>query len=183
MKIDNRVSDKWHRGFRRELQVTTIVLHGTAGTKSTRGLIGWMLEGHRQNLYKKGIALFHFVIDLQGEVTRIIDPEFWVYHSSCGIQDERTIGIELINPDPNNKNSYTDLQYESLFKLIFDELMKTFPSIRAIASHKRMKQKFSGGTKNCPGNFDWNKLEEEMIERNLKYTHDERYESYWGIHE
>jgi len=182
INIDLSIRSKWHIGYKRESSLSTIVVHGAGVVDSVENLISWMLDGERKKEYIKGVALFHYAIDRNGEITEIIDPKFWVYHSSCGKQDERTIGIELINGSPNNENTYTKEQYESLFWLIFDKLMEDYPSITAIASHWRMKEKFSGGyKKNCPGNFDWDELEVYMENHGYDYTHDERYESYWGI--
>jgi N-acetyl-anhydromuramyl-L-alanine amidase AmpD len=176
MKVDTAIRDKWHNGFDRNRQVSTVVLHGTGG----KGTYQYVLGGARKKLYKKGIALFHYLIERDGATIEIIDPDKWVYHSSSGQQDERTIGIELVNPHNSNQDQYTNAQYESLFFLIFDYLMDRY-NINIIVSHNRMKEKYSGGNKVCPGNFDWDKLESEMVKRGLEYNHDEKYESYWSI--
>jgi len=174
--VDTAIREKWHRGFERERQPDTVVIHGTGGG----GTYQYVLGGGRKKLYKKGIALFHYLVERDGKVIEIIDPDRWVYHSSSGKQDEKTIGIELLNHDKNNKDQYTNAQYEALFFLIFDYLCDRY-SIRIIASHNRMKEKYSDGNKNCPGNFDWDLLESEMVKRGLSYDHDSKYESYWNI--
>ena len=181
INIDTRVRDKWHEGFDRERDVTTIVLHGTGGGSSTEGLIKWMLGGERGKSYERGIALFHYLLGRDGEIIELIDPEYWVYHSSSGRQDKRTIGIGLMNPHPTNEDEYTQEQYESLFWLMFDVLFKSFP-ISAIVSHNRMKEKFSNGSKDCPNNFEWESLEVELEMRNIAYQHSNRvYDSYCGL--
>jgi len=191
---DHRVEDKWHRGFGRDQtfnakgeiinvpheEPETIVLHGTAGGSTWQGLVNWMLDGERKDLYKKGVALFHYAIDRKGTIVELISPDRWVFHSTSWLYDRFTIGIELINPDNNNMAPYLLSQYESLFYLIFDHLFKKYP-ISTIASHKRLGTKYSGKPKNCPGNFDYDKLESEMKNRNLSFDHDSKYESYWGI--
>jgi N-acetyl-anhydromuramyl-L-alanine amidase AmpD len=174
--IDVAIRDRWHDGFERERPPDTIVIHGTGGP----GTYQFVLDGGRKKLYKEGIALFHYLIERDGKIIEIIDPDRWVYHSSSGKHDEKTIGIELLNNDKDNQDQYTNAQYESLFFLIFDYLFSRY-RIRIIASHNRMKEKYSGGNKKCPGNFDWDKLETEFKKRRLSYHHDNRYESYWDI--
>lgn len=182
IKVDTRVRDRWHSGFEREKDITTIVLHGTGGGSSTEGLIKWMLDGERGDSYERGIALFHYLIGRDGEIIELIDPEFWVYHSSSGRQDRRTIGIELMNPDPSNIAEYTLDQYDSLFWLMFENLFPSYPTINAIVSHNRMKEKFSGGSKDCPNNFEWEALEVELEDRGIAYNHSNKvYDSYWGL--
>lgn len=181
IKVDTRIRDKYHKGFDREKDVSTIVLHGTGGGSSSEGLIKWMLGGERAKSYERGIALFHYLIDREGEIIELIDPNFWVYHSSSGRQDQSTIGIELINPHPTNEDEYTDAQYESIFELIFDELFVKFP-VSEIVSHNRMKEKYSNGSKDCPNNFSWDALEVELERRDINYEHTNKiYDSYWGL--
>lgn len=183
IQIELSIRTKFHEGLRREedIDITTVVIHGAGEADSAEGLISWMLQGKRKKEYKKGEALFHYIIDRDGEITEIIDPEFWVYHSSSGIQDQKTIGIELINGHWNNLTEYSEEQYKALFWLIFEKLIIKYPTIDIIASHNRMSQKFSGVEKNCPGEFDWSQLELYMDNNGYRYIHDDRYESYWGI--
>ena len=184
MKIikDSSIRDKFHKGFKRTRGPSEIIIHGTGGGHSAKGLLRWMMQGERGKLYYRGIALFHYLIDRNGEITEIIDPDLWVYHSSSGKHDERTVGIELMNPYIDNGGYYTQEQYDSLMQLIFDELMERY-SIDSIMSHGRAKQKFSGEYKKCPGSaFEWIALEEEMKSRDISYNHKEGLESYWNIH-
>ena len=176
------IRNRWHRGFERDTFIQSTIIHGAGVVSSVDSLINWMLEGERGESYKNGIALFHYAIDATGEVTEIIDPYNWVYHSSSGIQDRKTIGIELINGSVGNVNSYTDDQYESLIELIFNNIMIDHPTMNVIASHNRMAQKYSKFGKSCPGpGFNWDYLEDYMNENNYTYEHLPQFESYWRI--
>ena len=45
-KIDNRLRDKYHSGYkRRDNEVTHFIVHGTGGGNSAEGNISWMLSG------------------------------------------------------------------------------------------------------------------------------------------
>ncbi len=162
---DTKIRDRWHAGFKRELNPHTVVLHGTGGG----GTYNWVLQGGRKEQYKRGIALFHYLIERDGATTEIIDPDRWVYHSSSGQFDSRTIGIELVNPSPTNNSTYTENQYKSLFDLIFFELFERYPIIQ-IMSHNKAKEIYSGGNKVCPGKFDWDRLEQEMFDAGYTFT-------------
>lgn len=149
---DDKIRNKWHSGFTRYLPPNELVLHGTGGGDT----YNWVLNGGRAKLYVKGIALFHYLIDLEGTITEIIDPEKWVYHSSSGRHDRRTIGIEMMNIDRNNENQYNELQYLSLFDLFVELIFKY--DIKYITSHQRNAMEYSSKIKECPGNFDWDRL-------------------------
>jgi N-acetyl-anhydromuramyl-L-alanine amidase AmpD len=166
--VESGIRLKYHKGFKRNIKkIDTAIIHGTAGGGD---IIKWMLEGgymgkdkngkriYRAEQYKKGIALFHFIINKKGEIFEIINPDRWVYHSSTGRHDKRTIGIELINNDRTNRDEYTTEQYCAILDLIFEELCKKYP-IKRIAGHGVFKQKYGRGTKRCPGNFNWKWLE------------------------
>ena len=157
-----------------------IVIHGTAGGKSTAGLLHWMYNWGRPK-YNKGIGLFHYAIgrgekgEKDGLIVEVISPEYYVYHSTSGKHAKREIGIELLNPSKSNRDSYTDLQYKSLFKLIFDHLFILYPTVTRIVGHryniwkynsKKAAQKYD---KNCPGNFEQKRLEEELEKRGYSY--------------
>lgn len=183
IKVNNSIREKYHSGFPRETEVTTIVLHGAGVAKSLHGLIKWMMDGERAESYYEGVALFHYGIDRNGDIVELIDPNKRVYHSSSGMYDDKTIGIELINGHVSNKAPYTYEQYASLFYLIFDKLMIDFPLINIITTHERLGMKYSGRWKNCPGNFDYYKLVKEFEKRKLFYQTKEGLNSYWGIYE
>lgn len=80
--IDEHFRKNVHPGFERNKAepVDTIVVHATMGG----GTYGWMKQGHRDEEYKKGVGLFHFLIERSGRIVEIISPTRWVYHSSSG---------------------------------------------------------------------------------------------------
>ena len=164
------ISEKWFSGWKRDQKdVQEIVVHGTGGGSSAKALMNWMLSGERATWYKQGIGLFHFIIDRDGTIYQIADIMKWFYHSSSGKHDKLTIGIECMNPDSNNKGDYTDAQYESLAWLSLDYLLKLYP-VNRIVSHDYNFNTYSQGRKNCPGNFDWKKLEQAMTDRGVKFS-------------
>lgn len=159
---DGRVFEKYFAPISSEFErdindISEIVIHGTGGGQSAKGIIKWMLDGEREILYKKGIALFHYEIDRNGDIYQIIPDLNWVYHSSSGEHDKKTIGIELVNPVIFNRGPYTIDQYNSLFSLI--KKFIGLYSINYIAGHGANKLKYSGSYKECPGKFDWTLLE------------------------
>jgi N-acetyl-anhydromuramyl-L-alanine amidase AmpD len=176
---DNRIFDKFFKpvseNFKRNTSIINeLVLHGTGGSASAKALLNWMLSGERESQYVKGEALFHYIIDLNGDIYSIVSDNYYVYHSSSGRHDKSTIGIELINTRANNLASYTVFQYNALFTLI-KHLINEY-DIKTIVSHNANKQTYSGGTKSCPGpKFNWSLLERNF---NLKKIDDERYELY-----
>jgi len=185
---DTYIRNKFHKGFKRKTPPTTIIIHGTGGT----GTYKWMKKGERGNNYRKGISLFHYLIERDGRIINIINPNRWVWHSHAGwhrdkngniIQrDASTIGIELENTSSKNTNGYTKEQYDSLSLLVFDNLMIKYP-INIIMSHSRSYKKYLKKTKPlaCPGpKFDWSKINEQLELNNYSYN-DKTKESYWAI--
>ena len=63
-------------GFARSKPVKYIVVHGTGGGSSAQRLLKWMRKPGQaqQDRYKRGIALFHYLIGREGEIIEIIDP-------------------------------------------------------------------------------------------------------------
>ena len=181
INIDTIIRNKFHEGFTRKLGgPKEIIIHGTGGGYT----LEWMRNGGRAEQYYKGIGLFHYLIERDGKIWEIIHPDRWVYHSSRGRKDRRSIGIELENHSRTNQWDYSEAQYNSLFWLSFKYLKEMYPKIDVIMSHKRAWQKASGGKKwkECPGPaFDWKVLEKYMDENKMTYAHDDRFESYWGI--
>ncbi|MBN2401973.1 MAG: N-acetylmuramoyl-L-alanine amidase [Spirochaetes bacterium] len=170
---EDRIHKKYFKDiedqFNRKVEdIKEIVIHGTGGGKSARAILNWMLAGERAEQYKKGIALFHSEIDKNGDIYNILNPLYWCYHSSSGKHDKYTIGIELVNSEVDNKGSYTSNQYKSLFEMI-DAYLGLFP-IASIVGHGYNGKKFSGKYKNCPGNFDWNKLQKFLIAEGFKFN-------------
>ena len=181
IKKDHVVRNKFHRGFSRKWgKVKEIIIHGTGGG----GTLEWVRSGGRAHQYYMGVALFHYLIQEDGTIWEIIDPDRWVYHSCSGRKDRNRIGIEIVNRSRSNSAPYSDKQYESLYDLVFKYLMDRYPSINTIMSHKRAWQKASRGRrwKECPGpKFDWKRLERVMVARGFTYKHHPRFESYWNI--
>jgi N-acetyl-anhydromuramyl-L-alanine amidase AmpD len=173
IKIDDKIRMKWHRGFERPFKPTELILHGTAGG----GTYNYVFNGGRKELYVQGIALFHFLIDVNGETTEIISPDRWVYHSSSGKHDEKTIGIEMINQSADNSKEYTIDQYRALFDLLV-ELLPRYP-INLIRSHNATKMIYSGSGKKCPGNFRWDDLGEWLADSRYDFTRE--YECFSNI--
>ena len=155
---------KFHEGFeRKDSDITTLVIHGAGAVKSVKGLLSWMKSGGvmpdgstREAQYRKGVALFHYTIDRDGQVYEIINPHNWVYHSSTGKVDRCTIGVELINGTPDNSGQYTAGQYLSLSMLV-KYLNGVFNSqITRLVGHGQYKLQHAGAGKECPGKgFDW----------------------------
>lgn len=167
MRKNLTIREKYNSGLDRvqngkEVIVNEIVVHGTGGGSSADAMIKWMMSGERKAEYVKGIALYHYLVDFDGGITEIIDPKKWVYHSSSGAHDMRTIGIEMMNSDPQNRNPYTDAQYKALNELVI-ELLKANSIIDTIVGHGQNAKKYSSAYKNCPGkNFDWKKIADEL---------------------
>lgn len=174
IKIDDTIRKKWHSGFDRQENPSEIIIHGTGGG----GTFNFVFNGGRKELYIKGIALFHFLIERTGEIIEIINPEKWVYHSSCGEHDSKTIGIELVNPSANNTYAYMPIQYDGLFE-IFDELFTRY-NISIIRSHNKTGLKYSGKGKLCPGNaFAWSKIGQWLVDNGYMFEDGE--EEFTGI--
>lgn len=181
MRRDTRVAEKYHSGFIRTEHPSVVVIHGTGGGHTADSIIKWMLDGERAAQYKKGIALFHFLIDRTGDTVEIINPTRWVYHSSSGHFDAKTIGIELVNPATDNNGGYTPEQYRALETLVFDELLSRYPIVE-IMSHNYAGAKYSNRPKACPGkNFSWLEIEGAMTARDILFTADPAGEHYSDI--
>ncbi len=167
-KITN-IREKYHKGFKRkESDISEIVIHGTAGGKTAEGMFNWMYKSDRKKCYR-GIGLFHYLIDMQGEIYEVIDPLRWTYHSHSNKHDKHTIGIELLNPSKTNSEAYTDMQLQMLMSFIFDELFEKY-DITSIVGHQFNKKKFTGvGNYPCPGNFEWRYLKEFLKGNNFDY--------------
>lgn len=143
-------------GFIRKNKPKIIVIHATAGGNT----YAWMSSktNERRASYKKGIGLFHYLIEKNSDkVIEIIDPERWTYHSHSGSADSETIGIEIEKYDPTNMISPSIAQYNSLGNLIY-KLCMDYPITR-IESH-RYRARFYSGFKRwaCPMTFDLNKV-------------------------
>lgn len=163
---DLRLREKYTQGFARTKPVKYITVHGTGGGSSAARLLKWMLKPgkQREDWYKRGIALFHYIIDRDGSIIELIDPDKWVYHASVGKWDAGSIGIELMNPKSDNSGDYTSMQYRAL-TFLCKELIYKYP-IEKIYSHKYAKEVIAKrGSKNCPGNFNWKKFSKELYNK------------------
>lgn len=171
IKIDTEIRRKYHAGFPRDKDPDILVIHGSAGPNP----YGWVLHAERYknprlDLYKKGIALWHYTINKDGEVIEMIDPDNWVYHCNAGKYEVRTIGVEMENRD--NKSPFTDYQYESLYKLI-DYIHERF-RLFEIISHNKIKERYTGKNKVCPGpGFEWDRVKKFIARKKLSYMSDE----------
>lgn len=180
---DTEIRGKFHNGKSRKAflgSVKEVVIHGTGGG----GTLEYVRGGGRAEYYYKGIALFHYLVETDGTIWEIIDPDMWVYHSTRGIDDRNSIGIEIENPDRLNRAEYKKEQYDSLNWLIYKHLMGRYPKIDTILSHRRAIEKRYNGTrtKECPGKgFDWSKLEDYMTKNFISFQHFPGIESYWNI--
>ena len=98
--VDRKVRTKYRSGWKdkiREKPPEEIVIHGTAGGRSVAGLLHWMYNWGRSG-YKNGVSLFHYAIgrgdknEKDGLIVEVIDPEFWVHHSTSGEHAKVEIG-------------------------------------------------------------------------------------------
>lgn len=178
---DTIIRNKFFDGYARTLPITWFVIHGTGGG----GTLRWMryqvkLNSKRGLKYQRGVGLFHYLIERNGMIWEIIDPDMWVWHASVGNIDGGTIGVELLNPSPFNRKKYTVEQYDALLALYTHLRTKKYPKMDIMISHNRAKQKISGRTKKCPGKgFDW-RLWRNMVAKQYKYAHNHG-ESLWDI--
>jgi len=171
---DLNVREKYKSGWENKLRthdITEIVIHATAGSTTAEGILLWMMDDEKAHDYYQGIGLFHYLIDRDQEnIIEVIDPNYWTWHSSCRSHDEYTIGIELVNPSKTNRLPFTDIQYNSLFNLIFNKLLINYPTIKSIVSHDFNAHTYSNLLpKPCPGSFDWKKLEDELTKHNISF--------------
>lgn len=177
IQIYTDVRDKYKVGWEnkiREIDISEIVIHATAGGTTAEGVLLWVLGGEKAKNYLQGIGLFHYIIDRdESNIIEVLDPNYWCWHSSSSSHDHGTIGIELVNPSKTNRLPFTEIQYKSLFDLIFDKLLIDYPTIKSIVSHDFNAKTFSNKPpKPCPGAFDWKRLEAELMIRNIIYTND-----------
>ena len=170
--VDDRIQKKYFyptpEGFLRTINdINQIVIHGSGGGASSQALINWLLTDEEHGkLLRQGEGLFHYTIDLNGDIYNILPADVWCYHSDAGLYDKRSIGIEMVNIGVENSAGYTDEQYKALQDLIVT-LCQDAPSINSIVSHDANRRMISNmGPKPCPGSlFDWMKIEEVITGR------------------
>jgi hypothetical protein len=181
---DTIIRNKWHSGYERTKPVIWFVIHGTAGG----GTLHWIRNIVKENsqrgkAYKKGIGLFHYLIERDGTIWEVINPDKWIWHASIGSFDGGTIGVELLNPSYKNTDSYTSQQYDSLLNLYNYLRSDKYPEMDVMISHNRAKIKINNGKyggKACPGpGFDWT-LWKNMVGELYSYNHNGG-ESLWHI--
>ena len=174
--VNTSIREKYMSGFPRPGKVTEIVIHGTGGGSTSKAIINWIMGGERAKEYLRGVALFHYLIDREGGIIEVINPSKWVYHSSSGIHDKETIGIEHINPDAKNQDAFTDEQYQSDLDLILF-LITQFP-VTSIIGHVQNTLKYSGQKYvkvPCPGNYDWPRLQKMLFESGHEFNFGEEH--------
>jgi N-acetyl-anhydromuramyl-L-alanine amidase AmpD len=161
--IDKEFRAKYGNGLdRKGKAVKEIVVHATAGGSSAKAVIQWMINGERASEYLRGVSSFHYVINFDGLIYEVIDPQYWVYHSSSGKHDQQTIGIELMDKTRDNTGEYTPEQYKALAYLI-GHLGTSFPEIEQVTTHKYNIQKYSKQFKQCPSDkFSFDTLKKEL---------------------
>lgn len=172
------------QGYTRQLsRINEIIIHGSGGPDTAKGIINWMASGgqlrdgtNRIEKYKHGIGMFHYEIDFDGDIYQLVPLTITVFHSLSGKHDWNTVGIEMVSSDPKSNNStpYTINQYNSLLDLC--KYIMTQCPIRLIAGHSATSYKYRGKPKPpppCPGNFDWGILENNF---SLSMIEPERYE-------
>ena len=161
---------QFHPGHSREHAPDTITIHGTAGGVDADGLFRWWntLPQKTDNwsvgktaAMRRGIGFYHYLIDRDGTVYKMLDEHLWSFHSHAGRNDSRSIAVALVNPHRLNNFQYTDEQYHALHTLITDIQTRHF--IKTIDSHNSRALRFSGlkppQVTPCPGNgFDWERL-------------------------
>lgn len=172
MKIhrDNIVRTQVHLGFERNTAPNTIVMHGTGGG----GTLSWWRSGstkypHNKSAqrHKRGVGLTHYLILVNGKIIEVYDPATqWVYHSSSGEKDAKTIGIELENKSRKNENAYTSQQYKSAGRLVFYLMEKFKIQPEMIVTHDIMLKTQKKKAKGCPGP----KFSMERLMANLNIT-------------
>ena len=171
---EDKIRLKYPNAFIRDLSlVSEVVYHSTAGFSDYEKFIEWVLSGERDREYQNNIGLFHFVIEPNGGIHQIFDYKNWFYHSSSGKHDRRTIGIECMNPSPQNDVELTNEQYASLIDLTFNEIFSKF-KISYIVGHSMNGLIYSNVYKNtpyCPGKvFKWSLIENELLSRKINYV-------------
>jgi hypothetical protein len=175
------IREKWHKGFSRSPEdITEIVIHATAGLgqiewQETSDLKviqkriddaltaddkkKWTNEYNRVAQWSRGIGIPQYNIDRKGNVTEIIDPVNWVYHSCSGDHDKHSIGIEFDKVNGSNQDDITPDQMQGGVELC-KQLCIMFPNIDKIVSHRyNWVTYFNNNPKPCPGPFPFESLQ------------------------
>ena len=173
--VDTRIRKRFFEGKKRDKPPNKIVLHGTAGggrggkVGEPGGLYNWMLSGERGEEYKRGVGLFPFLIERDGDIIELLNADLWVYHSGIGAEDSETIGIELVNRKRENAGVYNADQYESL-EFLLSILLEKYP-IETIWGHSAilMDRRVKVNRTPCPGQeFEWSRLHDYFDRKQIK---------------
>jgi len=159
---------RWFAGKKRKSGISEIVIHGTGGSKGAdpssgrggQGVLKWVATNKAgASNYKKGIALFHYLVTEAGSIYEVISPARWCNHASIGGLDEKTIGIETYNPKSDNSEKLTKPQFDALINLI--QFIMEKANIKTISGHGARQASTSKIYKVCPGeNFDWKGIQD-----------------------
>jgi len=148
-------------------EIKEITLHHTEGGGTWNGLKRWILSKTNKcrSNYKRGVGLFHDCIEKAGLVVNCWPLDIPVFHSSSWLHDLETVGIEIIHLT----GPFTETQYKSLMCRI-EEIMELCPNLERITTHDYNYQKFSNGTKGCPGkDFDFKRIVNNLKKKGLKF--------------
>lgn len=119
----------WLASRPRRAEVSTIVMHATAG-----GTLAGALSALRQRELS-----YHYLIDRDGTVTKCVPYTREAYHAGESVGpkgahvNRYSIGISFVNRN-DGKQPYTDAQYRAAVELI-RELAGAVPSIEWITTH------------------------------------------------
>ena len=165
------IFSKFHAGYTRNVPVTSITIHGSAGGNNAQALFNWWDSlptltdkwsvGKTERM-KRAIGFYHYLIDLDGTCFQMLDEFRWAYHSHSGRMDAGTIAVCLVNTRRENSGSYTDEQYHTLHELITDITTRR-PQAKTIYSHQLRADLYSNlkppQVTPCPGpEFEWGRL-------------------------
>jgi N-acetyl-anhydromuramyl-L-alanine amidase AmpD len=173
VKADFRMYDKYKdymgEGFTRTEQPNTLVIHGTWASDYA-SLMRWMLAGSRDSEYRRGIGMYNWIIDRDGEIYNTVPEGVWTHHAHAGTALHSVmLSVCLINQEVNNQGDYTAAQYNALNKLFFLNLGPRY-QLRRVMSHSASARTFAPSTVTtpCPGpRFSFDYLINEGITRGV----------------
>lgn len=149
---DTLIRRKFHSGFKRNVPITELVLHGSY----TDDDYSYILNGEKTDLYKRGIDLPHYLI-VNDSIKNLIDPNKWTYHSNSGFHDEETIAITIqkLKTDYPTDNQYANINY------LIKTLLMLYPTIKHITTHEINAKKYSNMNIVCLGGyFDFGRIKQ-----------------------
>jgi|GEM_PF-2397536 len=148
------VSRKWsspNYKSREGTDIDAIVLHHTAGP-SAASAASWMADPN-----SKVSAHYLIARDDEGTIYQLVDDEYRANHAKGQLDGEpvnsRSIGIEIVNW--GNGEKFTDVQYDSLNKLIpYLQEEYDIPDENIVA-HRQVSKR---GAPDPARNFDWERV-------------------------